>query len=161
VLDHFRHAAIARGNRDHFTGHTFEGCESEGFQFAWHQQKIRQWKQLVYPFQLAHKMNLGMNAQIVSQPLRRRPIRPIAHHYQLRRHLPNHPGEDFHHVHHPLDRPEIGEVHQDRLLRRSQPLARLRPPSLVLIGPVNVAVDEVPDYLNGPRHIKVLNCFFL
>jgi len=36
VLDHFRHAAIASRNRDHFTGHALEGGEAEGFQFAGH-----------------------------------------------------------------------------------------------------------------------------
>ena len=88
-------------------------------------------------------------------------LRPVAHQNQLRRKLPRHQRKDLHHVHHPLNRPEIREMHQDRFIRSRQLPSRLRPRRLVLDGHILVAVHKVRDHLDGPRDAEVFDRFFL
>ena len=161
VVDQLRHSTHARGYGGNLARHRLQSRQAKGLQFAGHQHQVGQREQLVDPLLLAQEANVALNSQVVRQPLGRRALRPVAHQHQPRRNLARHLRKDLHHVHHPFDRPEVGEMHQNCLAGRGQMTPRRGPRSLVFDGLIQVAVDEVRNHLDGPRHAEVLHCFLL
>ena len=78
VLDQFRHSSGASGNGDDLTGHPFQCRESERFQFAGHQQHVRDGEFLADLILLPKKQHVLMNAFLHREPFRLGTIGPVA-----------------------------------------------------------------------------------
>jgi len=145
VLDQFRHSAAARGNRNHFTSHPFEGCEPKRFQFARHQQHVCDRQFFPDLILLPQKRHVLVKAFLHRQPFRLRAIGPIANHQQLGRDFLAHTVEDFDHIQNALHRTEVGKVHQQPLVVRHILTALFQP---FRLAQILVAVHKVRDDLN-------------
>src|SRR5262249_50384604 len=77
-------------------------------------------------------------------------IGTVADHDELSGNFLAHEREDLDHVRDALDRPEIREVHQDRLAVGSPPRAGLRITRTLL----EITVDEVRNYLDWPLDLE-------
>src|SRR5690349_12554768 len=88
---------------------------------------------------LAQKGDVPLHSELSGQRLRRPSIRAVSCHVQVGIDMPAHLFKSTDAVEDALDRPEIGDVHNAFL------------PSLGLLrtGTIQIAVDEVGDYLNG------------
>jgi len=142
VLDHFRHSAGPGGDGDDFTGHPFEGGESEGFQFAGHQHHVCDGEFFADLILLPKKRYVLVNAFLHCQPLRLGTIGPIANQQQLGRDFLAHTVEDFDHIEDAFHGPEVGKVHQQALVVGYILAALFQP---FRFAQILVAVHEVRD----------------
>ena len=92
----------------------------------------------------------------MGDPFGSRTIGSVANHQQARRQLADDLREDANHIARALDRPKIGQVHQDLLARlrvASAPRRALR----LAQWHVNIAVHEIGNDVDRPQRMEFLD----
>jgi hypothetical protein len=87
IVDEFRHAAPARGDRGHAARHRFERGQPKRLEFAGQHQQIGQGKNFRHAALLAQKMHAVGHALAMREPFGGGAVRAVADHQQARRHF--------------------------------------------------------------------------
>ena len=121
VYDLRETARFCRHHR-HPARHRFQRREAERLGLRGQHEEVGRLEDTGDPVEPAQEEHVIGDGQFLGFALRVAPIRTIADHQECRRHRLADPGEHPHHVLHPLDLTEIGDVGDDLVAGRRQRL---------------------------------------